>query len=525
MLTVESRTVAAADHGPPDGSQAIRLVDSFEDGAVFHLDLTGRVIGWNAGAERVFGIGGGLGPSDCSFLLRATESGSAETGPPLRAALSKGQFRIAGWRVRADGTWFRAHVVITPLLDHAGRAFGFLAVVRDVTDRRRRLGRLHAALDISRAVMGEHPLARAVELVARHAQSLLHADGAHVTLSALGSRRPVISAAEGWNSRHLQAARWPARRSLAASAEEPARPGLADDALPARRGPGRMGPMLAVPLARRGRRVGTLLVYNRVGGPAFRRKDLAVLRRFAGHAALAIEHADRHRGQRRIVARERARLARVAEAGAVRSLSQVCSRLRDAISGCHDRVARERLTTCAVTIEGAIDDIRSCVFGRRPRILADHRLDEALRLLAHDLDVRTGLTTTVEMQPDAAERLTEHAGDVIQLVREALSNVSRHARAQHCRLSLRAADSGGTQLEIEDDGRGFDPCRVPDRRDGLRNLRERVVRMGGQLRIETGPGEGTAVRIAIPVGGRSSLLPGMALAHARRHAAAAAGTG
>lgn len=524
MLTVESRSVAAADHGPPFDSQAIRLVDSFEDGAVFHLDLTGRVIGWNGGAERVFGIGGGPGPRDCSFLLRTTESGGGEPGPPLRAALSKGQFRVAGWRARADGTWFRAHVVISPLLDDAGRASGFLAVVRDVTDRRRRLGRLHAALDISRAVMGEHPLARAVELVARRAQSLLHADGAHVTLSALGSRRPAISAAEGWNSRLLQAARWPARRSMAASAEEPARAGPIGDESPARPGAGRMGPMLAVPMARRGRRVGTLVVYNRVGGPAFRRKDLALLRRFASHAALAIEHADRHRGQRRIVARERARLARVVEDGPVRSLSQIRRCLGDAIRGCQDRVLRERLTSCAVTIECAIADIRSCVFGRGPRILADHRLDEALRLLAHDLDVRTGLTTTVEMQPDAAERLTEHAGEVIQLVREALSNVSRHARAQHCRLSLRAAESG-TQLEIEDDGRGFDPCRVPDRRDGLRNLRERVVRMGGQLRIETGPGVGTAVRIAIPGAGRPPVLPpGVVLARARRHAAAAAGT-
>jgi two-component system, NarL family, sensor histidine kinase DegS len=76
--------------------------------------------------------------------------------------------------------------------------------------------------------------------------------------------------------------------------------------------------------------------------------------------------------------------------------------------------------------------------------------------------------------------------------------VARHARAQHCRLRLKI-DHGKTRLEIEDDGIGFDPRRVRGRREGLQNLRVRVARLGGQLRIETAPGAGTALRVAIPL--------------------------
>jgi signal transduction histidine kinase len=84
----------------------------------------------------------------------------------------------------------------------------------------------------------------------------------------------------------------------------------------------------------------------------------------------------------------------------------------------------------------------------------------------------------------------------VQLAREALSNVGRHAGAATCRVSLYRTEDGAV-LEVDDDGRGFDPAR-PSAGHGLRNLRERAEALGGRAEITSAPGEGTRVRVTIP---------------------------
>ena len=104
--------------------------------------------------------------------------------------------------------------------------------------------------------------------------------------------------------------------------------------------------------------------------------------------------------------------------------------------------------------------------------------------------------TVVDVDGEAASTLASRAGEVVQLAREALSNVSRHAEATTCRVSLRRG-AEGIVLEIDDDGRGFD-VEATTRGMGLRNLRERAESIGGKLEIESTPGEGTTVRATLP---------------------------
>jgi len=96
-----------------------------------------------------------------------------------------------------------------------------------------------------------------------------------------------------------------------------------------------------------------------------------------------------------------------------------------------------------------------------------------------------------------AAALAPIAGDIIQLVREALSNVGRHAEAATARVSLKRTP-GGAALTIEDDGKGFDPS-VTDAGLGLGNLRGRAETLGGRLEIESVPGDGTTVRVVLPL--------------------------
>jgi len=101
-----------------------------------------------------------------------------------------------------------------------------------------------------------------------------------------------------------------------------------------------------------------------------------------------------------------------------------------------------------------------------------------------------------EIDPAAAAELAGRAGDLIQLAREALSNVSRHAGAATCRVSLYPTEEGAV-LEVDDDGRGFDPARTSGGQ-GLRNLRERAAALGGRAEIASAAGEGTRIRVTIP---------------------------
>ena len=85
----------------------------------------------------------------------------------------------------------------------------------------------------------------------------------------------------------------------------------------------------------------------------------------------------------------------------------------------------------------------------------------------------------------------------MQIVREALSNVGRHAEATTCRITLRRTERGA-ELEIDDDGVGFDPS-AASHGMGLDNLRGRVLALGGELSIDSVLGEGATIRASLPL--------------------------
>jgi PAS domain S-box-containing protein len=113
-----------------------QLIDSVVDYAIFQLDPAGHVLTWNTGAERIKGYSAReiIGQHFSRFY---TEE-DLRAGSPARAlatAASEGRFESEGWRVRKDGSKFRALVVIDPIRDDRGDLIGFAKVTRDVTER------------------------------------------------------------------------------------------------------------------------------------------------------------------------------------------------------------------------------------------------------------------------------------------------------------------------------------------------------------------------------------------------------
>jgi signal transduction histidine kinase len=258
------------------------------------------------------------------------------------------------------------------------------------------------------------------------------------------------------------------------------------------------GPAVFIPLAVRGNILGSLTVANRRGGPLLREAAIPLVETFAEQAAVAIEYGRLQRElQRLALLEDRERIAKELHDGAIQALFAVGMGLQGSAVLASSEELRGRLQDAVEEVDRVIRDLRNYIFGLRPGILADRQLDQALQRLCEEFQERTGVVAVAEIDPQVAAELASQAGDVVQLAREALSNVSRHAEAATCRVSL-YRDTDGDVLEVDDDGRGFDPARATGAGQGLRNLRERAERLGGRAQIDSTPGQGTRVRVVLP---------------------------
>jgi PAS domain S-box-containing protein len=125
-------------HELNDRERRVRLMlEGVKDSAIFLLDTQGRVISWNAGAERIKGYHEAeiLGQHFSRFYV-PEEIAAGKPEEQLRIASATGRSEDEGWRVRKDGTRFVAGVLITALRDDEGKLIGFCKLTRDITERK-----------------------------------------------------------------------------------------------------------------------------------------------------------------------------------------------------------------------------------------------------------------------------------------------------------------------------------------------------------------------------------------------------
>ena len=110
---------------------------------------------------------------------------------------------------------------------------------------------------------------------------------------------------------------------------------------------------------------------------------------------------------------------------------------------------------------------------------------------------RSRVTVVVEVDAALAARLSRRSVEVVQLTREALSNVARHAQATRAAVRLERVGSDAVWT-VEDDGVGFSPGDGSGG-NGMSNMRERAAKLGGKLEVTSRAGKGTSLHIAFPV--------------------------
>jgi signal transduction histidine kinase len=265
-----------------------------------------------------------------------------------------------------------------------------------------------------------------------------------------------------------------------------------------------LGPLLVLPLLGSHRAHGVLAVGRLSGRPAFSAEDLQMASGFANQAALAIELAEaRAEQQRSLVFEERERIAADLHDHVIQRLFAAGLSLQSVVAGLPPGRTADRITTAVADVDDTISQIRSTIFQLQ-------RLPQARARGVRDrlLDVLTDVAPALGFQP--ALRLTgpiEHLvpaallEDLLAVLREALTNVARHAGATSVTVDLRA-DGGTLRLEVQDDGRGMSQ---DGRRSGLLNMRRRAERHGGSFTIGSRDPRGTTVRWSAPTGSRGPL--------------------
>jgi len=387
------------------------------------------------------------------------------------------------------------------LATQAGVAIANASLYEEIRSRQRWLDALR---DITGEILAGADADSLLTRIAENARDMAEAQAAVIVAATGAGGGLVVAAAVGPNFSSMVGQSVPAGRSISGEVMKTGEPLVFTDAAAERKAyppivrVGHVGPAIFVPMRVRGRATGTLMVANLKGGRTFDERTVRLVQTFADQASIAIEYGRAQADQRRVgLMEERERIAKELHDGIIQSLFAVGMGLQGTalMAGSSDITAR--LDSAVTELDRVILDLRNYIFGLRPGILADRQLDEALRVLGEEMRSRSTASVEVDVDAAVAQRLSGRSTDLVQLTREALSNVSRHSQAT--RATVRLARSGANAvLTIEDDGVGFDPANNSFG-NGLRNMRERAATLGATLDITSRPGKGTRLQMTLPV--------------------------
>jgi signal transduction histidine kinase len=258
-----------------------------------------------------------------------------------------------------------------------------------------------------------------------------------------------------------------------------------------------MTSFLGAPVRSGGRVFGNLYLTDKPGG--FDDADEESILVLAAQAGTAIENAQlAERLQSLAVQDERDRISRELHDGVIQALFSIGMGLESARGLIHrdpERVGR-RLDEAVDALDDSIRELRNYIFRLRPQHAASMGLQRGLAELAREYEVNAVVRPHLDLQPGIDGRVPDPlVPDLLQIVREALSNCAKHADAS--RVTIYAAiHEGWVEVAVIDDGRGFDPA-SPRVGRGLDNMAERAEALTADLEVDSAPGAGAAVRLRV----------------------------
>ena len=261
--------------------------------------------------------------------------------------------------------------------------------------------------------------------------------------------------------------------------------------------------LIAVPLLSGRATLGALVAGNCHATP-LNKRQLSLLQIIAGQVALVVQNADTLAElEYATIIQERTRLAREIHDGLAQTLGFLklqASQMRNYLARGDSERARESLELYFAALSEAYQDVRQTIDGLRIEP-ANAGLDGWLEQTVIEFRELSGLEVDFNGASLNGVLLPEVHAQLIRIVQEALSNVRKHAQANHVWVTCHEAEDD-LWLEIRDDGKGFAPEDVTrPSQHGLRGMRERADLIGADFQVISRQQGGTTIRVRLPLKG------------------------
>jgi two-component system, NarL family, sensor histidine kinase DevS len=370
-----------------------------------------------------------------------------------------------------------------------------------------------ASAEVTTALLSGADADEALASITTKARELSGADLAVLALPDEEGRRLTIAFADGDGAQQARGLVLPAGQSLSGRVLASGEPVVttdfaADDrtAAAARIAMSHIGPAVIFPLGAPGSRRGVLTIGRSHGAAPFPQAEAAFAASFAAQAGVALElAASRAEAGRLLVYQDRDRIARDLHDLVIQRLYATGMSLQGAMPMIARPEVADRVTRAVDDMDQTIKEIRGAIFELQARDAAsepDPRAD--IVRLVEDMTPMLGFAPSLRLGSGLRGLASgELADEALTVLREALSNVARHAGATQTDVTVDVDSDGTLTVLVTDNGSGIPP---KGRRSGLRNLAERAAKVGGEFRLEPAdPGAekpGTRLEWRVPAAAR-----------------------
>jgi signal transduction histidine kinase len=261
--------------------------------------------------------------------------------------------------------------------------------------------------------------------------------------------------------------------------------------------------LVAVPLKAPGKVPGVLsfaLKRQRVIGD----REVGLLRAIGAGVGISVENARLYRQARRLaVLEERERIGMDLHDGIIQSIYAVGLTMDYTRLLVQDHVpeAVEKIDQAIEGLNKAIRELRTYILDLQPSKIAADDVEKALEVLVREFKANTLVDAELIIEDGIIDHIPEKAtSELFHITREALANAAKHAKATRVLVALREASEQTITLQVIDNGLGFEvEAETELLGHGLSNMSQRAKKVGGELDVDSSPGEGTTVTVRFPV--------------------------
>ena len=256
--------------------------------------------------------------------------------------------------------------------------------------------------------------------------------------------------------------------------------------------------MVAIPMRYRGVVTGVINLFLDISLIEYIDGIKPLLTSIAHHLSIAIEKShNEERNQQHIIKDERTRIAYELHDSLAQTLASLRFQVRVLDETLHqgdESTTWQQLEQIENSLDEANTELRELIANFRAPT-HDQNLLDAIEKIVSQFRNETGIKTYLQKEWSNASLPGEMETQILRIIQEALWNIRKHSDAKTVRIMIRDGMEGKCHILIEDDGVGINEQAYgsPGEHIGLTIMKERTARLGGELRVESEPGEGTRI--------------------------------